>query len=426
MGLAAADVTGLRHGDDDLLPRAPRFVALRRTRLPRRFLFRRPPPLPPPAAFSSLPRARRTNKNQLRPITRAASTYGQVVASLHGGFALAGMASPAGGGADDRSPALSPAAAAPAAPRAVVDGLMEMREHAAMLQSMLQGSPAPPSAAGGRDLSAAELVDGMMSVLSSAMSALDTGGGGASSSSTGGRGAGGRTTRKKQKAAGAVAAPHRRTTSSCRRRSWRKYGQKFIQGSPNNPRSYYRCTHRPDQGCRATRQVQASEANPSEFVISYFGEHTCRDPSTMPLIIDAAAPADGANLISFGRRSTTVAAMTTSTHQATMDPMMMMLSGFVGYSFSLPAAAHDGVRCGSEGALSSSSPAAQQPAVVAPSATVVGSAPAEFWPVGAADMAGGDNGAGSFPSSPSSLGFMTGSFGSFGNGGDDDLFGFDL
>ena len=106
----------------------------------------------------------------------------------------------------------------------------------------------------------------------------------------------------------------------------------------------------------------------------------------------------------------------------------MLLSRF-GYSSSLPTQAQD-YRCGSEEALSSSSPATQLAAVVVGSAgtmtssATVGSAPAEYWPGGTSDMACGP---GSFPSSPSSLGFMTGSpFGSFGNAGDDDLFGFDL
>ena len=65
------------------------------------------------------------------------------------------------------------------------------------------------------------------------------------------------------------------------------------------------------------------------------------------------------------------------------------------------------------------------------SAFTVGSAPAEYWaPV--VEIAGVDMDAGagmdSFPSSPSSLGFMSGSLESFGGnnlGGDDDLFDFD-
>nr|WDU66004.1 WRKY70 transcription factor [Iris laevigata] len=58
--------------------------------------------------------------------------------------------------------------------------------------------------------------------------------------------------------------------------SWRKYGQKAILNS-KSPRGYYRCTHKNDQMCLATRHVQQSEENPSHFVITYIGEHTCRE-----------------------------------------------------------------------------------------------------------------------------------------------------
>ncbi|XP_058075372.1 probable WRKY transcription factor 70 isoform X2 [Magnolia sinica] len=57
---------------------------------------------------------------------------------------------------------------------------------------------------------------------------------------------------------------------------WRKYGQKDIMGA-KFPRSYFRCTHRYDQGCRATKQVQRSEDDSSLFVITYVGHHTCKD-----------------------------------------------------------------------------------------------------------------------------------------------------
>uniref|UniRef100_A0ACD5U254 Uncharacterized protein n=1 Tax=Avena sativa TaxID=4498 RepID=A0ACD5U254_AVESA len=55
---------------------------------------------------------------------------------------------------------------------------------------------------------------------------------------------------------------------------WRKYGQKEILHS-KHPRLYFRCTYKDDSGCRATRQVQLSEDDPSLYVITYFGEHTC-------------------------------------------------------------------------------------------------------------------------------------------------------
>ncbi|WVZ67086.1 hypothetical protein U9M48_016222 [Paspalum notatum var. saurae] len=401
------------------------------------------------------------------------------------------MASSSAGGAADGDGRSSPRAAA-AAPRELVDDLIDVRERATMLQTiLLQGSSPPtpmpmPMSEASRYASAApegtsELIDRIMSRLASALSTLDTTGGGGGGGQLGQVQQQGRR-RKKGAAAvdGSGSGPQRRSNTTRRRshspfvetittstlddgKSWRKYGQKIIQDSPNNPRSYYRCTHKPDQGCRATRQVQTSDANPSEFVISYYGQHTCRDPSTIPLVIqeDTTPPPDCANLISFG--STVGGGSASSTHtavvppQAAFDPMTMTSSSFSGlfgiiggYSCSLPAQAS--YRCGSEEVHSSSgspSPAAaQQPAAVvgsaagvagssatavvgssagvAGSSATVGSAPAEYWPRGGAssDMACG-RGTGSFPSSPSSLGFMTGSFGSFGDAGDDDLFGFD-
>ncbi|CAN6169258.1 unnamed protein product [Urochloa humidicola] len=351
------------------------------------------------------------------------------------------MASSATGGADGGDRSSSPPIAAP---RAVVDNLIDVRDRAEMLRNMLQGSsPTPPGtpADAAAPAGTSELIDGIMSSLSSAMSALDT-------TTTGG---GGQGQGRRRRRAGAVAGPgpQRRSSTSTRRRShspflrtvttstlddgnsWRKYGQKHIQDSPNNPRSYYRCTHRPDQGCRATRQVQVSDDNPSEFLINYFGHHTCRDPSTIPLVIhDATSPPENCtNLISFGGSTAAIGGASTSTHavhppQACFDPTMsLFVSRLVGYSSSLPAQVD--YRRGSEEVHCSSSPAGGELAAVVgsagmtSSAATVGSAPAEYWPGGAGDMA-------SLPSSPSSLGFMAGSFGSFGNAGDDDeVFGFD-
>ncbi|KAJ6841802.1 putative WRKY transcription factor 70 [Iris pallida] len=77
----------------------------------------------------------------------------------------------------------------------------------------------------------------------------------------------------------------RRVHSSCKSvttatlndgHAWRKYGQKAILNS-KSPRGYYRCTHKKDQMCLATRHVQQSEDNPSLFVITYIGEHTCQE-----------------------------------------------------------------------------------------------------------------------------------------------------
>lgn len=56
--------------------------------------------------------------------------------------------------------------------------------------------------------------------------------------------------------------------------TWRKYGQKDILGA-QYPRSYYRCTHKNDLGCQATKQVQRADDDPSVFEITYRGSHTC-------------------------------------------------------------------------------------------------------------------------------------------------------
>ncbi|CAN8317707.1 unnamed protein product [Cochlearia groenlandica] len=58
------------------------------------------------------------------------------------------------------------------------------------------------------------------------------------------------------------------------RYAWRKYGQKKILNT-QSPRSYFRCTHKPTQGCKATKQVQKQEQDPEMFQITYIGHHTC-------------------------------------------------------------------------------------------------------------------------------------------------------
>ncbi|KAG6539191.1 probable WRKY transcription factor 70 [Zingiber officinale] len=61
--------------------------------------------------------------------------------------------------------------------------------------------------------------------------------------------------------------------------TWRKYGQKIIYGTTHQ-RSYYRCSHKFDRGCQATRQVQKTE-DASMFTIIYMGEHTCVDSTKL-------------------------------------------------------------------------------------------------------------------------------------------------
>lgn len=68
--------------------------------------------------------------------------------------------------------------------------------------------------------------------------------------------------------------------------AWRKYGQKEILHT-KFPRNYFRCTHKPDQHCLATKQVQQISENPTKYKIIYNGHHTCKNlHKSFPIIIN--------------------------------------------------------------------------------------------------------------------------------------------
>ncbi|XP_060174460.1 WRKY DNA-binding transcription factor 70-like [Lycium barbarum] len=81
---------------------------------------------------------------------------------------------------------------------------------------------------------------------------------------------------------------------------WRKYGQKQILNAPY-PRSYYRCTHKFDQGCEATKQEQRIQANPPRFRTMYQGQHTCKTyPTVSQILLDSQTNhGDSSILLSF-------------------------------------------------------------------------------------------------------------------------------
>ncbi|MCD7470904.1 hypothetical protein HAX54_011106 [Datura stramonium] len=73
--------------------------------------------------------------------------------------------------------------------------------------------------------------------------------------------------------------------------AWRKYGQKQILHS-TYPRHYFRCTHKYDQKCQASKQVQKIQDNPPLFRTTYYGHHTCKSfPRVSQIILDS--PMDG-------------------------------------------------------------------------------------------------------------------------------------
>ncbi|XP_062203336.1 WRKY DNA-binding transcription factor 70-like [Phragmites australis] len=62
---------------------------------------------------------------------------------------------------------------------------------------------------------------------------------------------------------------------------WRKYGQKNINKT-KHPRSYYRCTYRKEQDCKATKTVQQQDDSIGAdhsvmYTVVYHGQHTCKD-----------------------------------------------------------------------------------------------------------------------------------------------------
>ncbi|GAB4833130.1 hypothetical protein Ancab_031376 [Ancistrocladus abbreviatus] len=89
-------------------------------------------------------------------------------------------------------------------------------------------------------------------------------------------------------------------TQSADTYAWRKYGQKDILNA-KHPRNYYRCTHKIDQGCLATKQVQQIAEDPPLFRTTYSGHHTCTSLLKAPqIILDRADKSESSiKLISF-------------------------------------------------------------------------------------------------------------------------------
>ncbi|ESW06558.1 hypothetical protein PHAVU_010G057900 [Phaseolus vulgaris] len=80
---------------------------------------------------------------------------------------------------------------------------------------------------------------------------------------------------------------------------WRKYGQKEILKTKYS-RNYYRCTHKYDGNCQATKQVQRIQEDPPLYKTTYFGHHTCNDLLNSEIILDSiSSPSDTSILLSF-------------------------------------------------------------------------------------------------------------------------------
>nr|GMC94335.1 probable WRKY transcription factor 70 [Ipomoea batatas] len=57
-------------------------------------------------------------------------------------------------------------------------------------------------------------------------------------------------------------------------------GLTFEDSGETTGKCYFRCTHKRDQGCRATKQVQRTSEG--LYQTTYFGYHTCKDPQRFP------------------------------------------------------------------------------------------------------------------------------------------------
>ncbi|KAJ8533167.1 hypothetical protein K7X08_016056 [Anisodus acutangulus] len=79
--------------------------------------------------------------------------------------------------------------------------------------------------------------------------------------------------------------------------AWRKYGQKQILHA-TYPRHYFRCTHKYDQKCQASKQVQKIQDNPPLFRTTYYGHHTCKAFSRVSqIILDSTMDGDSNSVL---------------------------------------------------------------------------------------------------------------------------------
>ena len=70
-------------------------------------------------------------------------------------------------------------------------------------------------------------------------------------------------------------------------------------------RNYFRCTHKIDQSCQATKQVQKIEDNPSKYRTTYYGHHTCKNLLKASQFILDSTYNDSSNLLSFANNDLT-------------------------------------------------------------------------------------------------------------------------
>ncbi|TKY49208.1 WRKY transcription factor 70 [Spatholobus suberectus] len=77
---------------------------------------------------------------------------------------------------------------------------------------------------------------------------------------------------------------------------WRKYGQKMTMNA-KYLRSYYRCTHKYDEGCPAIKQVQRIQEDPPLYRTTYYGHHNCKSSSSPEIMIMEPPSSSGSSKV---------------------------------------------------------------------------------------------------------------------------------
>jgi hypothetical protein len=160
--------------------------------------------------------------------------------------------------------------------------------------------------------------------------------------------------------------------------------------------------------------VQLCAADPSKHVVTYYGEHTCRDPSKVPPVIHGAASDGGAgNLISFAPSSRANAGTTggASSQQQQVGSVTQLSTSWCANDDVFSSSAGSFMQVDELGAVVVGSAAGA--GVMSTRTLAAGSAP-DNGGMMIPGPGGGGTGAGSFPSSPNSLGIEVGD--------DDDFF----
>ncbi|RDX67421.1 putative WRKY transcription factor 70, partial [Mucuna pruriens] len=69
----------------------------------------------------------------------------------------------------------------------------------------------------------------------------------------------------------------------------------------NACRSYYRCTHKYDEGCPAIKQVQRIQEDPPLYRTTYYGHHKCKSSLSPKIMLEPASSSDSSLFLSFSK-----------------------------------------------------------------------------------------------------------------------------